>query len=96
MRVLRQSSALLLLHVAARGLFWRVNLVGVVDTIVVALIGLGRVEACLCQSKLELRQCQEACATRCSTTYLDEVLALSLRDERLELWRSKCVDQARL
>lgn len=95
MRILRQSSALLLLHVATGGLFGRVDLVGIVDTVVVALIGFGRVEACLCQSRLELRQCRKPCATL-DGTYLDEVLALGLRDKRLELRRSKRVDKTRL
>jgi hypothetical protein len=34
-------------------------------------------------------------ATLCST-YLDQVLALSLGDERLKLWRCERVDKARL
>lgn len=43
--------------------------------------------------ELVLRQIRGRRATLCST-YLDQVLALGLGDERLELWRSKRVHQA--
>lgn len=95
MRILRHSASLLLLHVAAGGLLGRVDLVGLVDTILVALVGLRRVEASLRQVRLALRQCQERCATLCST-YLDQVLSLGLGDEGLEFRRSKRVDQPSL
>lgn len=40
MRVLGHSSTLLLLHMAGRGFFGRVDLVGIVNTGVVTLVGL--------------------------------------------------------
>lgn len=82
MGILRQSSTLLLLHVAAGGLLGRVDLVGLVDAVLVALVRLRRVEAGLHQVRLALRRCQERCATLCST-YLNQILSLCLRDEGL-------------
>lgn len=92
MRVLGHSSTLLLLHVAAGGFFGRVDLVGIVDTGVITLVGLRCVKASLRQFKLALRQSQERCATLCST-YLNQVLALGLGNEGLKLRCGKSIDQ---
>lgn len=51
---------------AARGLFRRIDLVGVIDTVVVALIGLGRVEACLYQYELALHSYERFFVRRCA------------------------------
>lgn len=68
-------------------------MVWVVDTVLVALGRLGRVEAGLYQLELVLRHSHGHCTTLWGA-YLDQVLALGLRHKGLELGRSKCVDQA--
>lgn len=98
MRVLRHASTLLLLHVAGGRLLGRVHLVLVVHTVLVALIGFGRVQTGLRHIVLvlRLRLCIRApCATVCST-YLDQVLALCLCNEWLELGRGKRIHQTSL
>lgn len=52
MRILRHATTLLLLHVAVGGLFGRIDLVRIVDAVVVALTGLGGVQAGLQGGKL--------------------------------------------
>lgn len=55
-RVLRHwSTLLLLLHVAVGWLLGRFDLIGVIDTVLVALARLRRVQACLCATRLALR-----------------------------------------
>lgn len=84
-----------LLHVAVGRLLGRVDLVGVVHSVLVALAGLGCIQASLCRSELAMRKSRERRATVCSA-YLDQILALSLGDQRLELGRCESVDQAGL
>lgn len=85
------GSALLGRQVGARGLFGRVDRIRVVHAIV-GRRGLGGVQACL-ESALE----KGSMATKApSSSYLNQVLSLSLCYERLQLGSGKGVDQTGL
>lgn len=81
-RVLRHASTLLLLHVACGGLLGRVHLVLIVDTVLVALVGLGSIQTSLRHvldqhSACDKAHCVRQCAAHTWIRFLPSALVTS-------------------